>query len=176
MNTLLLFVIGIFGVACVFFSIRLFRKANFIAMGLLMPYIITAITGFGIVINSTQNLKRKVILNPEMRNLGKLSSQEAISIVMSSGIIFGDGFYNSGGIVRSNIDFPLNQFLNERKVERPEKMAMIWLMDSRASNLIVDGRLLYVSDQRRADPGLWIGWVNEKDIKGIEQMDGVISD
>ncbi|NJM37540.1 MAG: hypothetical protein HC845_06565 [Akkermansiaceae bacterium] len=108
-----------------------------------------------------------------MQLIDNIKSEEVAGFIMSSKVTFGDGLQCAGGLIDSSNDFQLGQLLDPRSISKPKNMSLIWLMNSKANRLTIQGGLLFVSDQKRAESGIWIGWIDKNLVSKIKKMDGV---
>ena len=120
-------------------------------------------------------------LNPENPNklnirdmtlLHQTTIEETAAFLIHSRTTFGDGLQCAGGLIHADSVLPIKKVLESRNIPINDK-ALIWLMNSKASNLSAQGELLFVTDQQTAESGIWIGWIDENRISKIKRMDGV---
>lgn len=152
---------------------KFFRRRNYPALVLCLPYVILLITGAFVCARSSQGGQAREVSLGEMQRLKNLNINEFSAIVINSNVTFGDGFQCAGGIVSGRHDNQtVNAILEHNQLTRPENMALIWLLDSRASRASLSKDLLFLRDQRRSDKGIWIGWIAEREINEVRRMDG----
>ncbi len=173
MNLLLPISLGIGAVLLLFAGWKFYRTRNYSALVLCLPYVILLITGAFLSARSSAGGRAKDIALGEMQRLKDLNVNEFSGIVLNSNVTFGDGFQCAGGIITGRHDNQaLSGILKQNDIIRSENMAILWLLDSRASKVSLGKGLLFLRDQRRADKGIWIGLIEEGEINGIKKMDG----
>ena len=153
---------------------KFFLKKNYPAVVLCLPYAILLIAGAVVSLRSYNDTQAKEIAIGEMHHLKNININEFSCIVLNSNVTFGDGFQCAGGIISGKHDNQrVNEILKQNQITRPENMALIWLLDSRASKALLGNGLLFLRDQRQSDKGIWIGWMTECEIDGVKRMDGI---
>jgi len=151
---------------------RFFRKRNYPALILCLPYVILLITGAILCARLSDGGRTEEITLGEMQRLKDLNINEFSAILMNSKVTFGDGFQCAGGLIFGSDNQTVNEILKHNQLAWPENMALIWLLDSRASRASLSKDLLFLRDQRRSDNGIWIGWIAEREINEVRRMDG----
>ena len=170
-----IFYFGIFITLVIIFLFVLFvtlRKNNYLAFALLLPYFGFGLLGAGWLIRSeaeSKIIKRFEI--EEMQQIRNITIEETAAIILHSQIAFGDGLHYAGVVVHSSSDYPLKYILKQKGITKNENMAMVWLINAKASKLSIQGKLLFVVDKKEADKGMWIGWVDEHYVSEVTKMD-----
>jgi hypothetical protein len=154
------------------FGFKIFYAKNYLALLMFIPYILYIICAMPSIYSEYGNLGKvsKVEID-SMKLLNNMTIEESLAFMMNSKVTFGDGLQCAGGLISLSRDTAIEKILKSKSIEN-KHMALIWLMNSKASQLSLQGNLLFVSDQKKADPGIWIGWVDEKEVSKIKRMDG----
>jgi hypothetical protein len=168
----LIIILSILLLILLLFAYKIFAAKNYLALAMLIPY--------GVVLmlylipqvdtmHSASSITNKMQID-DMHLIRDITIEETVAIVMRSKITFGDGLQCAGGLI--NPDSTIEKILKSRTIP-VKNMTIIWLLNSKASRLSVQGSILFVSDQRKAESGIWVGWVDSKQLSNIKKMDGV---
>ncbi len=154
-----------------FFAYKILESKNYVAFFLLIPYVILMLYMLPELYKySIESKVAKTIVIKDMSLIDNLSIEETVAVTMRSKITFGDGLQCAGGLINS--DSTIKKILSSRNIST-ENMTMIWLLNSKASRLSIQNSTLFVSDQEKAKSGIWVGWIDSKEVSKIRKMDGV---
>jgi hypothetical protein len=166
----------ILSIIFLYFLYKLLIFKNYIASALLIPYILLFIFYLAPEIYQEigGNGERELIVIEEMLRVKEITKEELLGISFNSGVTISSPFQYSGGIIHNINDrhSDLVKLLKSNGINIPQNKSMIWLMNSKATRLKIQGRLLFISDQKEAESGVWVGWIDKEKASKIKSMDG----
>jgi hypothetical protein len=152
MSSLYAILFGIGALIFIFAFWKFIHRKNYPAVTLCLPYVIFLIAGTLFHLKTFNMERHKEISIREMQHMKDININEFSAIVINSNITFGDGFQCAGGIISERKDNQaINEILRKSQIVRPESMALIWLLDSRAS---VASFFSKISDVQKRASGL----------------------
>lgn len=147
------------------------KQRNFASFWLGVPYLILSFVPVAWATKDALNRPKQVSIFP-MVPVGSLSSKEMAVFAFNSKATLGDGMRLAGGLIPSKGNRNIEKILKSKGVDPLDNMTLIWIVDYSATKVYLQGDLCFVPHMKRAE-GVWIGWIEDKNINNVKRMDGV---